>query len=76
MRIRDEGLIHLLFARIPSFQHLKIKNMDLLQGARESVIEVLKFRRLSSLDVKSAYYLYDELLACYVTIRKGLFREP
>ena len=61
MRIRDEELIHLLFARMPSLQHLKMKNMDLLQGTWESVIEVLKFRRLSSLDMKSTYYLYDDL---------------
>ena len=61
MRIRDKELVHLLFARMPGLQHLKIKNMDLLQGTWESVIEVLKFRRLSSLDMKSTYYLYDDL---------------
>lgn len=61
MKIRDEDLVHLLFARMPGLQHLRIKNMNLLQGTWESVIEVLKFRRLRSLDMKSSYYLYDDL---------------
>ena len=61
MKIRNEELVHLLFARMPGLQHLKIKNMDLLQGTWESVIEVLKFRRLCSLDMKSSDDLYDDL---------------
>lgn len=73
IRIRDEHLVHLLFARMPSLQHLKIKNMDLLHGTWESVIEALKFRRLSSFDIKSSFDLYDAIYLYDDSTRRNFF---
>ena len=61
LAIRDRELVHLLFARMPSLQHLAIRDMELLEdGTWESVFEALKFRRLSSFDIKSSYCLSYE----------------
>ena len=54
-KIRDMELLQLLFSRLPSLQHLKLGDMWLLaDGTWESFIEALKYRRLSSLDLRSA----------------------
>lgn len=61
IEIRDRDLVHLVFARMPSLQHLQIEDVELLDGNWESVIEALKFRRLSSLDMRSSRnLLYDD----------------
>lgn len=58
--IRDQDLTHLLFARIPSLQHLKIDDMKLLEGTGEAVVETLNFRHLSSFEMSSYYLIYED----------------
>lgn len=60
LKITDEDLVHLLFARIFSLQHLEIGDMHLLRGTWERVIETLKFRGLSSFEMSSYQLVYDD----------------
>ncbi len=60
LRITGEDLIHLLVTRMFPLQHLKIGDMRLLHGTWERVIERLKFRRLSSLEISSYYLGYGD----------------
>lgn len=62
LAIQGRHLIHLLFVRMPDLQHLKLSNLNLLDGGDgiwKSVIEALKFRRLSSIGIYPDVYLYD-----------------
>ncbi len=63
---------------MPSLQHLTIRDMELLDGTWESVFEALRFKRLSSFDIKSSDFLYcaDIVFDEDLDRREDFFRMP
>ena len=59
LHITDEDLIHLLFTRMFCLQYLEIGAMELPHGTWESVIEALRFRKLSSFRMSDSGLYYD-----------------